>query len=556
MSKVITFQMLEEEQFNKIHISPGTLISGKIVDINGDYAIIDAGLKSECRVPVKQFISDEGENNANIGDEYEFLLETIDDGHGATIMSREKAIRSRAWAKIADMFEQEQLVTGTICERKKGGFFVNIGALKAFLPSSHAFIKSVREQPEDLEGQVFNFKIVKMEKRRNNIVVSRRLVHEQEAGEDRRELLEAMKIGDIVSGTVKNLTEYGAFIDLGGVDGLLHITDISWKRLRHPSEVIKVGEQINVKVLNHDRDNNRVSLGLKQMVDDPWVNIDRRYPIKSRVFGKVTNMLDYGCFIEIEDGIEGLVHMSEMDWANKNIHPSKLLSLGDEVEVMVLDIDVDRRRISLGIKQCKENPWLEFAQNYQVGDQVSGEVKSKTDFGVFIGLPGGIDGLIHVNDLTWKEDPQTMLSEITKGDELKAVILTMDIEKERISLGVKQLEDNPFDDFLTSNSRGSRVVITIESIEDGKILGKTSGDLPIVIKRLSDGFNANVGDHLEVFYQSYDRKLNALVMSLTEIKRSVQKSDYSDIQSSGEKSGVSFGDLIKKELDQHNDDSD
>ena len=293
-----------------------------------------------------------------------------------------------------------------------------------------------------------------------------------EQGEDRRELLEATKIGDIVSGTVKNLTEYGAFIDLGGIDGLLHITDISWKRLKHPSEVIKVGEKINVKVLNHDRDNNRVSLGLKQMVDDPWVNIDRRYPIKSRVFGKVTNMLDYGCFIEIEDGIEGLVHMSEMDWANKNIHPSKLLGLGDEVEVMILDIDAERRRISLGIKQCKENPWIEFAQNYQVGDQVSGEVKSKTDFGIFIELPGGIDGLIHVNDLSWKGDPQSILNDIAKGEEVKAVILTMDTEKERISLGVKQLEENPFDDFLSNHSRGSRAVITIESIEDGKIYGK------------------------------------------------------------------------------------
>lgn len=553
MTKVITFKMLEEEQFNKIKISPGTLITGKMVDINGDYAIIDAGLKSECRVPVKEFISDEGENNATIGDEYEFLLETIDNGDGATIMSREKAIRSRAWNKLADFFEQEQLVTGTICERKKGGFFVNVGALKAFLPSSHAFIKTVREQPEDLEGQVFNFKIVKMEKRRNNIVVSRRLVHEMEQGEDRRELLEATKIGDIVSGTVKNLTEYGAFIDLGGIDGLLHITDISWKRLKHPSEVIKVGEKINVKVLNHDRDNNRVSLGLKQMVDDPWVNIDRRYPIKSRVFGKVTNMLDYGCFIEIEDGIEGLVHMSEMDWANKNIHPSKLLGLGDEVEVMILDIDAERRRISLGIKQCKENPWIEFAQNYQVGDQVSGEVKSKTDFGIFIELPGGIDGLIHVNDLSWKGDPQSILNDIAKGEEVKAVILTMDTEKERISLGVKQLEENPFDDFLSSHSRGSRAVITIESIEDGKIYGKTSSELPIIIRRLSSDFSANVGDHLEVFFQSYDRKSNALVMSLTDVKRTTNRNEFTD-SSSKDKGGVSFGDLIKKELDQHNDD--
>ncbi len=553
MTKVITFKMLEEEQFNKIKISPGTLITGKMVDINGDYAIIDAGLKSECRVPVKEFISDEGENNATIGDEYEFLLETIDNGDGATIMSREKAIRSRAWNKLADFFEQEQLVTGTICERKKGGFFVNVGALKAFLPSSHAFIKTVREQPEDLEGQVFNFKIVKMEKRRNNIVVSRRLVHEMEQGEDRRELLEATKIGDIVSGTVKNLTEYGAFIDLGGIDGLLHITDISWKRLKHPSEVIKVGEKINVKVLNHDRDNNRVSLGLKQMVDDPWVNIDRRYPIKSRVFGKVTNMLDYGCFIEIEDGIEGLVHMSEMDWANKNIHPSKLLGLGDEVEVMILDIDAERRRISLGIKQCKENPWIEFAQNYQVGDQVSGEVKSKTDFGIFIELPGGIDGLIHVNDLSWKGDPQSILNDIAKGEEVKAVILTMDTEKERISLGVKQLEENPFDDFLSSHSRGSRAVITIESIEDGRIYGKTSSELPIIIRRLSSDFSANVGDHLEVFFQSYDRKSNALVMSLTDVKRTTNRSEFTD-SSSKDKGGVSFGDLIKKELDQHNDD--
>lgn len=555
MSEILTFKMLENEQFEKLQLKPGTLISGRIIDFDNEYAVVDAGLKSECRIPSKQFIDDEGNNNANIGDEYEFFLETIDDGHGNSIVSRDKAIRFRAWSKLAEAFNEERLVSGIVSERKKGGFFVDIGALKAFLPSSHAFIKSVREQPDDLEGKVFNFKIVKMEKRRNNIVVSRRIVHEQEANEDRKEVLESMQIGDIVTGTVKNLTEYGAFIDLGGVDGLLHITDISWKRLRHPNEVIKVGEQIQVKVLSHDSENNRVSLGLKQMVDDPWVKIDRRYPIKSRVFGKVTNMLDYGCFIEIEDGIEGLVHMSEMDWANKNVHPSKILSLGDEVEVMILDIDMDRRRISLGIKQCKENPWLEFSQNHQIGDHVTGEVKSKTDFGVFIGLPGGIDGLVHVNDLTWKDDPQVMLAEINKGDELKAVILGMDIEKERISLGVKQLNDNPFDDFLNEHPKGSRVVIRIDLIEDQKIFGKTSSELPAVIKRIPENFSASEGEHLEVFLQSFDRKLNALVMSLTEIKRTTQRVDNSDHGSQQAASGgMTFGDLIKKELDQHNDD--
>ncbi|MAJ82386.1 MAG: 30S ribosomal protein S1 [Legionellales bacterium] len=546
MTNQLKFKDLENQQSSKINITPGAIIKGTIIAIDGQFAVVDTGLKSESRVSLKQFSDVSGNINATIGDEYEFLLETVDNGDGVTILSREKAIRNKVWDELSKAFKAEEMIVGKVIERKKGGFLVDLGSVTAFLPGSHAFTKAVRENPEDLEGKEFSFMIVKMEKRRNNIVVSRKLVHDKENDGDRKELLNSMKIDDVVTGVVKNLTDYGAFIDLGGVDGLLHITDISWKRLKHPSEVIKVGEELNVKVLNHDQDNNRVSLGLKQMVEDPWSNIDRRYPPKTKLMGKVTNMLDYGCFIEIEDGIEGLVHMSEMDWSNRNIHPSKILNLGDEVEVMVLDIDAERRRISLGIKQCKQNPWLSFSEDHAIGDKVTGKVKSVTDFGLFIGLPGGIDGLVHVNDLTWDENGEEKLKEIKKGDEMTAVIISLDSEKERISLGLKQLEDNPFDEFLTSHSKGDRVVITISTIDDGKLTGETTHGLPVIVKKLASDFSANIGDHLEVYFMSYDRKLNALAMSLSEIKHKATKYTKSN---QGSDSSATLGDLMKKQLD-------
>ena len=546
MTNQLKFKDLENQQSSKINITPGAIIKGTIVAIDGQFAVVDTGLKSESRVSLKQFSDVSGNINATIGDEYEFLLETVDNGDGVTILSREKAIRNKVWDELSKAFKAEEMIVGKVIERKKGGFLVDLGSVTAFLPGSHAFTKAVRENPEDLEGKEFSFMIVKMEKRRNNIVVSRKLVHDKENDGDRKELLNSMKIDDVVTGVVKNLTDYGAFIDLGGVDGLLHITDISWKRLKHPSEVIKVGEELNVKVLNHDQDNNRVSLGLKQMVEDPWSNIDRRYPPKTKLMGKVTNMLDYGCFIEIEDGIEGLVHMSEMDWSNRNIHPSKILNLGDEVEVMVLDIDAERRRISLGIKQCKQNPWLAFSEDHAIGDKVTGKVKSVTDFGLFIGLPGGIDGLVHVNDLTWDENGEEKLKEIKKGDEMTAVIISLDSEKERISLGLKQLEDNPFDEFFIISLKGDRVVITISTIEDGKLTGETTHGLPVIVKKLPSDFSANTGDHLEVYFMSYDRKLNVLAMSLSEIKHKATKFTKS---SQGGDSSATLGDLMKKQLD-------
>ncbi len=546
MTKQINFKDLETKQSSIINLKPGTIIEGKVIRIDGQYAIVDSGLKSESRINLKQFADVKGNIAVEIGDAFEFLLETIDNGEGCTILSREKAIKNRAWTKLSESFESKQIIEGKVIERKKGGFLVDLGSVTAFLPGSHAFIKSVREAPEDLENKTFNFMIVKMEKRRNNIVISRKLVHDMETDGDRKELLEAMKIGDIVTGVVKNLTDYGAFIDLGGIDGLLHITDISWKRLKHPSEVISVGQELNVKVLNHDQDNNRVSLGLKQMVDDPWINIDRRYPSRAIIKGKVTNMLDYGCFIEIEDGIEGLVHMSEMDWSNKNVHPSKVLNLGEEVEVMVLDIDAQRRRISLGIKQCKSNPWEKFAEEHSIGDKVTGVVKSTTDFGVFIGLDGGIDGLIHVNDITWKEDADEKLKEIVKGDELTAVIVSLDPEKERISLGIKQLESNPFDDFLSSHNKGDRVVITVLNVEEGRLNANTMQGLPAIIKKLPDDYKANEGDHLEVYFLNYDRKFNALVMSMTEPR--IRTSKTSDSR----ESRATLGDIMKKQFDKDN----
>ncbi|MAH61517.1 MAG: 30S ribosomal protein S1 [Legionellales bacterium] len=545
MKNQLKFQDLEKEQLDTVNFTPGTIIKGKIEAVDGQFAIVNAGLKSESRVNIKQFADAQGNIDINIGDELDFLLVTVDNGDGLTILSREQAIKNRAWDLLSDAFKSDEMIVGKVLERKKGGFLVDLGSVTAFLPGSHAFTKAVRENPEDLEGKEFSFLIVKMEKRRNNIVVSRKLVQERESIGDRKEILETMKIDDVVTGVVKNLTDYGAFIDLGGVDGLLHITDISWKRLKHPSEVIKVGEELTVKVLNHDQDNNRVSLGLKQMVDDPWVNIDRRYPPRTRLHGKVTNMLDYGCFIEIEDGIEGLVHMSELDWSNKNIHPSKILNLGDEVEVMVLDIDAERRRISLGIKQCKENPWSAFCEDHSIGDKVTGQVKSITDFGVFIGLPGGIDGLVHVNDITWDENGEERLKEISKGDELTAVIISLDPEKERISLGLKQLEDNPFEEFLTSHHKGDRVVITVSSIDDGKLLGETTQGLPVVVKKLTKEFTANINDHLEVYFLTYDKKMNMLSMSITEPKQ--RSGSYSRTQD--KESSATFGDLMKKQLE-------
>ena len=552
MVKKIHFKDLENQELHQVNMQPGAMINGVIKSIDGDFAIIDAKLKSEGRVSLKEFINEDGEIEAKINDEYEFYLDCIDDGYGHTVLSREKAVRARVWKKLEDAYEQTEQVSGKITERRKGGFIVDLGSIKAFLPGSHAFIKSVREMPEDLEGKIFNFRIVKMEKRRNNVVVSRRLVHELESNQERRELLESMKLGDMVTGTVKNLTEYGAFIDLGGIDGLLHITDISWKRIKHPNEVIKIGQELQVKVLNHDRDNNRVSLGLKQMIDDPWVNIDRRYPVGTRIFGKVTNMTDYGCFVEIEDGIEGLVHMSEMDWSNKTIHPSKIVSLNAETEVMVLEVDEERRRISLGIKQTRDNPWTEFSNQYNVGDKIEGEVRSVTDFGVFIGFEGGIDGLVHVNDISWTENNEEKLHEMKKGDVVKTTILAIDSEKERISLGIKQLENNPFETFTSNdkNAKGTRIVMEVTEFNGSHVVGKVEGNLPAIIKKVPSEFKVSKGDLLESFLVTYDRKGNILILSLTEPDAARQHSVKEKKPAKAQPAKATLGDIMKQHLDQ------
>ncbi|MGD8796581.1 MAG: 30S ribosomal protein S1, partial [Thiohalophilus sp.] len=423
-----SFAQLFEESLNKTQMRPGAIITGTVVDINDDFVVVNAGLKSEGVIPVSQFVGDNGEIEVTIGDNVEVALDSVEDGFGETRLSREKAKRAETWKKLEAAHEAGETVTGIITDKVKGGFTVELDHIRAFLPGSLVDVRPVRDTSY-LEGKDLEFKVIKLDQRRNNVVVSRRAVVEEEGGAEREAILENMQEGAVVKGVVKNLTDYGAFVDLGGVDGLLHITDMAWKRVKHPSEIVQVGDEIEVKVLKFDRDRMRVSLGLKQMGDDPWVDISRRYPEGTRMFGKVTNIADYGCFVELEEGVEGLVHVSEMDWTNKNIHPSKVVQLGDEVEVMVLDIDEERRRISLGMKQCQENPWEAFAAQHNKNDKVSGTIKSITDFGIFIGLDGGIDGLVHLSDISWNVPGEDAVRNYKKGDEIEAVVLSVDPER-------------------------------------------------------------------------------------------------------------------------------
>ncbi|MDF1529732.1 MAG: 30S ribosomal protein S1, partial [Sedimenticola sp.] len=451
-----SFAELFEESVAQTQLRTGAIIVGTVLEITNDAVIVNAGLKSEGVIPKSQFLSLSGELEVSVGDQVEVALDAVEDGFGATRLSREKAKRHHAWKVLETAFEAEENVTGRINGKVKGGFTVELGEIRAFLPGSLVDVRPVRDTTY-LEGKDLEFKVIKLDQRRNNVVVSRRAVVETEYSAEREALLESLQEGIEIKGIVKNLTDYGAFVDLGGIDGLLHITDMAWKRVKHPSEVVEIGEEISVKVLKFDRDKQRVSLGLKQMGDDPWANLARRYPESTRLFGKVTNLADYGCFVEIEEGVEGLVHVSEMDWTNKNIHPSKLVQLGDEVEVMVLDIDEERRRISLGMKQCKNNPWEEFAETHKKGDHVSGKIKSITDFGVFIGLDGGIDGLVHLSDISWDEGSEEGVRDYKKGQELETVVLSVDPERERISLGIKQLDKDPFSAYLAGNAKGDIV---------------------------------------------------------------------------------------------------
>jgi len=442
-----SFAELFEESIQNAQMKSGAILEGTVVDITGDFVIVNAGLKSEGAIPLDEFMNEAGETEVAIGDVVEVALDSVEDGFGETKLSREKAKRARAWAKLEAAQEEDEIVKGSITGKVKGGFTVDVYDIRAFLPGSLVDVRPVRDTSY-LEGKELEFKVIKLDQRRNNVVVSRRAVVESEYSAEREQLLQNLQEGQEIMGIVKNLTDYGAFLDLGGIDGLLHITDMAWKRVKHPSEVVEVGQEMRVKVLKFDRDRNRVSLGLKQLGEDPWVDLTRRYPEGSRLFGKVTNIADYGCFVEIEEGVEGLVHVSEMDWTNRNVNPNKVVSLGDEVEVMILDIDQERRRISLGIKQCKPNPWEDFSESFNKGDKVSGTIKSITDFGIFIGLDGGIDGLIHLSDLSWNETGEVAVHNYKKGDELEAVVLAVDPERERISLGVKQIDRDPFGQFV------------------------------------------------------------------------------------------------------------
>jgi small subunit ribosomal protein S1 len=451
-----SFAELFEESLKETVMTVGKVVSAQIVEIAGDYITVNAGLKSEAEIPLIQFGSMDAEEELKVGDFVDVAIEALEDGFGRTRLSREKARRVKVWDELEKAQENEEIVIGQITGKVKGGFTVSLQNVRAFLPGSLVDVRPVKDTAY-LEGRDLELKVIKLDRQRNNVVVSRRAVVENEMGAEREQLLEKLEEGQIVKGIVKNLTDYGAFINLGGLDGLLHITDMAWKRVKHPSEVLEVGQELDARVLKFDREKGRVSLGIKQLGDDPWVDLPRRYPEDTRLFGKVTNITDYGAFVEIEEGVEGLVHVSEMDWANKNVHPSKITTLGDEVQVMVLDVDEDRRRISLGMKQCKTNPWEEFTALYKKGDKVTGQIKSVTDFGIFIGLDGGIDGLIHLSDLSWDDEGEDVLRDFNKGDDVEAVVLAVDPERERISLGVKQVQGDPFSDFVAANGKGSVV---------------------------------------------------------------------------------------------------
>jgi small subunit ribosomal protein S1 len=516
-----SFAELFEQSQTLNKLKPGAIVSGIVVEVRNDVVVINAGLKSEGIVPIEQFRNDAGEIDVAVGDEVKVALDSIENGFGETVLSREKAKRSLVWDELEEAQTANATVTGKISGKVKGGFTVDIKDVRAFLPGSLVDVRPVRD-PVFLEGKELEFKIIKLDRKRNNVVVSRRAVVESEHSEEREQLLERLQENAVVKGVVKNLTDYGAFVDLGGIDGLLHITDMAWKRVRHPSEVVNVGDELEVRVLKFDRERNRVSLGLKQLGEDPWVAIARRYPTGTRLFGKVSNVTDYGCFVELEPGVEGLVHVSEMDWTNKNVNPAKLVQVGDEVEVMVLDVDEERRRISLGIKQTRANPWESFAAIHKKGDKVSGQIKSITDFGIFVGLDGGIDGLVHLSDISWQSTGEELVRKFKKGDEVEAVVLAVDPERERISLGIKQLEQDPFGQFMAAHPRGTIVNGTVKEV-DAKGATVDLGDgvegylaaRDIAKERVDDATqHFKVGDAVEAKYTGMDRKGRVLQLSI------------------------------------------
>ena len=548
-------ELFEQSQIeNKMR--PGTIISAKVLDIKNDNVIVNAGLKSEGIIPIEQFFDDQGQLEITIGDDIDVSLDTIEDGYGLTRLSREKAKRKIAWQELEKAHEDNQTVTGVITERVKGGFTVEVGKVRAFLPGSLVDVRPVRDT-SSLEGKPIEFKVIKVDQRRNNIVVSRRAVVETENTVDIEEVIESLKEGALVKGLVKNLTDYGAFIDLGGIDGLLHITDMAWKRVKNPSEIVSIGDEIEVKVLKFDEEKRRVSLGLKQMGDDPWLDLTKRYPEGARLSGKITSIADYGCFVELEEGVEGLVHVSEMDWTNKNVHPSKLVHQSQEIEVMILDIDQDRRRISLGMKQCEENPWEKFASIHNKGDRVSGLIKSITDFGIFIGLDGGIDGLIHLSDVSWSEDGEEVIRNFKKGDEIETIVLSGDSSRERISLGIKQLQQDYFSDFSSKNQEGAVVLGAVKKVEQDHVVVNLSDEVDGILKTSEISLGEKVddaraalkeGDEIEVKIIEVDRKKRAINLSI-KVKESddEQKTVKDYTPETGENSKL--GDILKEQLE-------
>ncbi|KZZ32123.1 30S ribosomal protein S1 [Oleiphilus sp. HI0085] len=552
-----SFAELFEESLNEIDMTPGAIIAGVVVDIDSDWVTVNAGLKSEGVIPLSQFVNESGEVELKIGDSVDVALDAVEDGFGETRLSREKAKRAEAWKELEKAFEAEEIVKGVINGKVKGGFTVELKTIRAFLPGSLVDVRPVRDTLH-LEGKELEFKVIKLDQKRNNVVVSRRSVLEAENSAEREALLESMAEGMEAKGIVKNLTDYGAFVDLGGVDGLLHITDMAWKRIKHPSEIVNVGDEINVKVLKFDRERNRVSLGLKQLGEDPWVQIKERYPENTRVTARVTNLTDYGCFAEIEEGVEGLVHVSEMDWTNKNIHPSKVVQLGDEVEVMVLDIDEERRRISLGIKQCHANPWEEFSRKFNKEDKVSGKIKSITDFGIFIGLDGGIDGLVHLSDISWHETGEEAVRKYKKGDEIETVILSVDPERERISLGIKQLERDPFAEYVQVNDKGTIVTGTVKSVDAKAAIVELGEDVEATLKasemsqdRVEDlTTQLKEGDEVEAKIINIDRKNRVINLSvkskdIDDEKQAMKEVREKQVESAGP---TTIGDLIKEQM--------
>jgi len=551
-----SFAVLFEESLTRSNMKTGQVISAEVVRIDHNFVVVNAGLKSEAFIPVEEFQNDQGELEVNPGDFVSVAIDALENGYGDTILSRDKAKRLASWMNLEKALEGAEIVTGTVTGKVKGGLTVMVNGIRAFLPGSLVDTRPIKDT-SPYEGKTMEFKVIKLDRKRNNVVLSRRAVVEASQGEERAKKMSNLQEGSVVQGTIKNITDYGAFVDLGGIDGLLHITDLAWRRVRHPSEMLTVGQEVTAKILKFDQEKNRVSLGIKQLGDDPWVGIARRYPPNTRLFGKVTNLTDYGAFVEIESGIEGLVHVSEMDWTNKNVAPSKAVALGTEVEVMVLDIDEDKRRISLGIKQCKANPWEEFSRSHQKGDKIKGAIKSITDFGVFIGLPGGIDGLVHLSDLSWNEPGEEAVKAFKKGDELEAVVLAIDVEKERISLGIKQMSGDPFNNFTSTSDKGSMVTGTVKSVDaKGAVIAladEVEGYLrasEISTDRVEDARNAlKEGDSVTAMIINIDRKSRSINLSIKAKDSADQQDAMNKLQGDAGSGTTNLGALLKAKMD-------